>query len=249
MRVHVAHSSGQFSDEHDQQVLDAERLCTRAFHNNWWWLTGTEAGPSSSLKYGFHVFGPRNHLTFHKPSRGDVWIVTSDKHFMPGVETEWYKVVDAHSNPHGFNERGILRVTGDTELGQITVLSAHYVTDGAPGDSNEQRIHWNEQLAAKAGELGREFGRGKKLVFYGGDQNIQDRRLDTFLGAPFTSLADETNDYQSTGHGAIDVIASYNHDGRVAGASWKVYDDQEFKLASDHFLCEGVFEIAELRQK
>jgi hypothetical protein len=58
-----------------------------------------------------------------------------------------------------------------------------------------------------------------------------------------TSLADELKAWQNTGHGSIDVIASYDQDGRVKGKYWRVLDDSEFKLNTDHWLCEGGYEV------
>jgi hypothetical protein len=251
VRLDVAHSSGQFSDTQPQQTADAKRLAARAEKRGWRWLTGTEAGPQSVLGKALATVDQDHGLRFRKGRAGDVWVCHRRDLFEGPVEEEWYKVVDGVAGR--FADRGVLRVTGHSPLVQsdLTVLVSHYLTEGRPGGDAAHRrfLRDNTRIAAKVGEVGREFGRGTDLCFYGGDQNIPDREFDTFLGAPFTSLADELGDWQDTGHGSIDVIASYNGDGRVRGASFDVLDDSEFALASDHFLCEGSFEVRAPRHR
>ena len=125
--------------------------------------------------------------------------------------------------------------------GQVSVGVSHYMTHGRK--PSDEYYNANTKLTRAIGEWGKEHGKGRKLAFYAADANIVDRTDDVFRGAPFTTLADELKDHQNTGHGAIDVIASYNADKRVKGTYWRVLDDKEFPLTTDHFLCEGGFEV------
>jgi len=247
----VAHSSGQFSDSPEQQRVDAHRICRRVHNTQALWCTGTEAGSRSVLKPTFLDIDQDHGLQFVKGKTGDVWTLYRLDLFDGQVEHEWYKVVDGHGGKGGFADRGILRVTGDSPLfgANGTILCAHLVTHGHPDavDTTEKRrLGFNKEIMAKAAELGKEFGKGRNLVFYGGDQNIPEQK-GLLLGAPFTSLATELDKIQNTGHGPIDCISSYNHDGRVFGVDFDVLDDHEFRLSTDHWYCEGVFGLKEKR--
>jgi hypothetical protein len=102
-------------------------------------------------------------------------------------------------------------------------------------------------LAQAIGALAEEKGAGNALVFYGGDQNIVDRTYDTFLGqADLTSCWDELQRWENTGHGNIDVIASYDRDGRVRCLKATVLDDTEFPLFTDHWYVEAIYGIGAL---
>lgn len=241
VRLPVGHSSGQFSDTERQQTSDAGKICAFAEARGWRWFTGTEAGSQSVLGSAIAAIDQDHGLRFRKGRTGDVWVTHRRDLFEGPVEEEWYKVIDGVAGQ--FADRGVLRVTGHApEVGSdLTVLVSHYLT--AKSAQRTHLLRGNQRIANKIGDLGREFGRGRALCFYGGDQNLQDRQVDTFLGGPFTSLADETRDWQSTGHGDIDVIASYNGDARVTGKEFTVFDDSEFPFHSDHFVCEGVFEV------
>jgi hypothetical protein len=72
---------------------------------------------------------------------------------------------------------------------------------------------------------------------------MDDRKTDTFFVAPMTSAWDELDKYENTGHGPIDVIASYDHDGRVKAKYIRALDDKEFSLHTDHFLIEAGFDV------
>lgn len=239
----AAHSSGQFSDTETQQRSDAHRLCRRMKERKWEWLTGTEGGSLSVLPPAFRGIDQEFGLRFRKGKTGDVWLMHRLDLFSGEVEQEWYKVLDGVAGQ--FADRGVFRVTGHCPMldSDLTILVSHFLTDGDPSSSVHPHLEGNRKIAHKIGELGKLYGAHRDLVFYGGDQNIQDRRTDTFLGAPFTSLADELKRWQNTGHGAIDVMASYNADHRVQGVTWMVFDDSEFRLSSDHWLCEGSWAV------
>lgn len=122
----------------------------------------------------------------------------------------------------------------------MTALVAHYCPEGAPG----QRFYdENKRIAEKVGDMARAYGNGSGVVFYSGDQNINDRFHDTFMGGPLTSLGDELKKWPTTGHGSIDVIASYDGDDKVSGLAYRVLTDNVVPLHSDHYVIEGVFEV------
>jgi lysozyme len=153
--------------------------------------------------------------------------------------------------------KGLTRVAFDNaDLGRINIGAAHYLTQARHPNAVVKGVdhwEWNKRLGLHIGEWAKEVGRGSALVFYGGDQNMADQRNDqpqgdTFFGAPLTSLGDELKRWPNTGHGPIDVIATYDPDTRVKAIRWDALDDKEFPQAHDHFLTEGTVEIALLKK-
>lgn len=249
VRLHVGHWSAQFSDTPGQQATDAEAVFARAQRRKEAWITGTEGGGrefrallrTAAEKYGYRFF-------FKGPN--DAWLAVRKDLIAGNVSVEMEVVTKAGEGfgPHG--DRGVLAVSFDTKnLGRITVLACHYLTRGRPGAKTaeyRQNVEINARLAAKVGELAKRLGAGSALVFYGGDQNIVDRDEDTFMGQPLTSSWDELEKWENTGHGNIDVIASYDKDGRVVAVYCRALDDTEFKLFGDHFLVESGFDVVAL---
>lgn len=242
--IKVAQINMQFSDTHQQMEVDAARIVNKAVHEDYRWVTGGEAGATSDLsnilegaflKRGYHFFRPRGQ---------DSWVAIDKKVTKGLAEVEYEKVVDGVAKQ--YTNKGPLSVTyEDRLLGETTIITCHLLTKGRPVANAEQsqRLDKNQRLMDAIGRIGREKGAGRALVFFQGDTNIDDRISDVFLGNPFTTLADELKAWKGTGHGPIDVIASYNRDGRVRGKSWKVLDDNKVALATDHFLCEGEFYV------
>ena len=210
------------------------------------WVTGTEAG-SEDMRDALKTAAKDNGYNFTVKS--DVWIAVQ-KTWIQGRswDTGFIKILDANSGSQRSNARGILWVEFDTEShGTFSVAVSHFMTHGSkPGD---EYYAANGKLTRAIGEWGKVHGAGRKVCFFAGDVNTQDRTNDVFRGAPFTTLADELKDWQNTGHGSIDVIASYDADNRVKGTSWKVFDDKEFPLYADHFACEGGFEVRPVSAK
>ena len=66
------------------------------------------------------------------------------------------------------------------------------------------------------------------------------------MGGPLTSAWDELGIYQNTGHGNIDVIASYDRDRRVRAEHIQAFPDSDFPLATDHFLVEAWYRVRRL---
>jgi hypothetical protein len=241
--VHVMHCSMQFSDNTAQKKADARKIFDRAKTRKVAWITGTEAGMGASADLRKALVEEAKAHGYKFIVHSDVWVAVSKELITKGSwDDGWIKTLASSTGSQKFSERGLLWVQFDNKtLGTISVGCSHYMTHGQkPSDEYYQA---NTKVAKVIGDWARKHGAGRKLAFYGGDQNIQDRENDTFRGSPMTSLADELKKWQSTGHGAIDVIASYDHDGRVKGKYWRVLDDKEFPLNTDHWLCEGGFEV------
>jgi hypothetical protein len=243
----VMHVSMQFSDSTRQKQGDAKRIFARADARGVSWITGTEAGLGAAEDLRQALTEEATKSGYRFVARSDLWIAVDKAMIAKGTyDTGFITTLPSSTGSQKFSTRGILWVQfKNAQLGTLSVGAGHYMTHGQkPGD---EYYNANTKMTRALAEWGKEHGKGKKLVFYGGDQNIQDRENDTFRGAPFMSLADELKAHQNTGHGAIDVIASYNADTRVKGKYWRVLDDKEYFLNTDHFLCEGGFEVRPLK--
>jgi hypothetical protein len=241
--VHAMHCSMQFSDNTAQKKADAKKIFDRAGTRKVHWLTGTEAGLGASADLRAALQSNADTHGYRFTVQSDVWIaVRKDLITKSSWDQGWIKTLESSTGSQKFSDRGLIWVQFDSkELGTVSVGASHYMTHGRrPGDEYYQA---NIRHAQAIGRWGKEHGAGRKICFYGGDTNISDKEQDVFRGAPFTTLADELKNHQSTGHGPIDVIASYDADKRVKGKYWRVLDDSEFKLNTDHWLCEGGFEV------
>ena len=133
------------------------------------------------------------------------------------------------------------------KVGRLHVGGVHLYTHGRKhGDSNYEL---NVQATWNIEKWLRNAARGTDLGFVNGDWNIVDRSMDVALGRNFTSMADKLKAWQNTGHGSIDAMCSYDHDGRVQAHHFNVLDDTELKLFTDHFLCHGTWKIRLLEEK
>lgn len=254
-RLRLAHASMQFSDTDRQHDHDARVCFTRGYD----WITGTEAGgkKSADLRVALHRHARANGYRLFIPRRPtDCWIGVSRDLIAGGWSQHYEPVIpgsSASGDPRKYGPKGVVSVGFDTEdLGHIGIAAAHYLTRGRrPGPASQSgpvdRYAENTRLARAIGEWAREAGKGSNLAFYGGDQNIVDRTDDTFRGEPLTSAWDHLGKYENTGHGVIDVIASYDGDGRVTWRSIRALDDRELFLHADHFLVEAVAEVRVLR--
>lgn len=245
MMLKVAHCSMQFSDLPRHQDHDVNRLFARDYQ----WITGTEAGPDNdALHEALVENGKKFGYLTHRPKGQDCWVAAkqslirgdgfTDKGLVPVIKAS------EGSGRHG--NRGIAWAEFDAvhRLGHITLGSGHPLTQGRkPGDPN---FGLNLRYADAIGAWGRDKGAGRALVFYSGDQNKSDRTGDTFHGEPFTSAWDELHKYEDTGHGNIDVLASYNKDSRVRWQSVNALNDREVFLHTDHYLVEARVEIRPL---
>lgn len=230
----LMHVSMQFSDSPAQMESDAGRIFARAKKRGVRWVTGTESGPGSGpLRSLLTKAAKANGYRFWMHPAQDSWIAVDEDLIAGGWSTHYQKVIDGKAGQ--FSDKGVLAVAFNTRrAGRITVMAGHYLLKHDPR---------NAVLAKAIGEYAVKAGRGSALVFYGGDQNMVDRTEDSFYGQPLTSLADELRTWPNTGHGPIDVIASYDGDGRVQGTYFRALDDTEFPLHTDHWAIEGGYRV------
>lgn len=250
-RLRLGHVSMQFSDTPEQMRQDVAAVFARAKERDYAWLTGTEAGAGADpldklLRAAAKAAGYR----YFRPRRTDAWIAVREDLIAGGWRTYYAKVIDGEAGK--FTDKGPVEVAFDTpDLGRITILAGHYLTKGRPNPRDPQYGRYtaeNQSLAHAIGERGRLGAKGSGLAFYGGDQNIDDRRDDTFFGAPFTTAWDELGRWENTGHGPIDVIASWDGDGRVKAVDVDAFPDSEVMLHTDHYLIEAAYDVRVLRK-
>lgn len=234
----------QFSDTDQQMAKDIDDLFSRKKDV----LGGTEAGGELSkpmpdlLRAAAKQYGYKLHI-----GRGD-WVAVRKALAAGKFETGYVPVLESTDGAGKHTDRGIPWVSCETKhLGRLTVGAGHYLTNGRrPGDPNYKL---NTRYADAIGEWAEKHGKGSGVVLYLGDQNIPDRDYDTFRGSPLTSCWDELEKYENTGHGNIDVIASYDRDGRVTCTGARALDDQEFRQNSDHFVTEAEYRVEHLEEK
>lgn len=268
--VKAMHASLQFSDTPKQQDEDIRDLFERARAREVWFVTGTEAGPGAGptgellLRYGkaadFKVWVPSEGRG--AGSTTDCWVAVNADRIKKGTwktgyepaipgSKALYKQAGLSDGVPRWGPKGVIWASFEnTDIGRVSVAAAHYLTKGASPKGQPIRgvnhYEWNKKLAKAIGDWAREHGKGKSLAFYGGDQNVQDRANDTFFGQPLMSTWDELKKWDSTGHGTIDVIASYNADTRVKAQATRALDDKKFFQHSDHFVIEAEFKVTRL---
>ncbi len=276
MRIRVAHASLQFGDSDKAHTADITKIFDRAVARRYAWITGTEAGPGSGnqgeelirigREHGYRVWVPE-HQAKGVAARTDCWIAVREDLIKGNWKRGYRHALDGSAQmdreglptpEHGGKDRwapkGVTFVSFDSlpQIGPVSIGAAHYLTDARRPSS--PFWEFNERIAKEIGEWAREAGKGKALVFYGGDQNMADNRNnepqgDTFFGEPMTSTWDELRHWENTGHGNIDVIATYNRDGRVKALDTVALDDREFPLNTDHFFVEATLRVEELKKR
>lgn len=247
----IAHVSGQFSDSDRAHRHDIDKI----FSQNWSIITGTEAGEGAGntnemLEYYAKIRGYRLVLT----DRYDTWVAIRRTNIVEGsfkkgaIHVADKSSVLAPSAPGTWGDKAI--VWGqyeDKDLGLITIGAMHPLTRGGAGDRIKALT--DEAFATKAASFGRRYGKGNQLVFLNGDMNKNDRVADVFMGAPFTTCWDELKIWPNTLEGhrtTIDVISSYDHDGRVECRGARRKTDEKFFLNTDHFAIVADYEIKQL---
>jgi|SRR6478609_3571448 len=164
--------------------------------------------------------------------RGSLFLISNDDMVGPGHDRVLCTIEFDHIEPG---------------VGHLSVGAIHYATKSRkPSDPN-----WdiNKVCGQKLSAWMVKEGAGKNLAFLNGDFNMSDAdpKQDWAFGGPFTSMADELNAHQNTGHGPIDGFCSYDRDGRVKAKRFNVLDDKEMFQHSDHFVCRGTWEIQHLK--
>lgn len=270
--VKTMHASLQFSDSPAQQEEDIKDLFARAQKRGVWWITGTEAGPgsgptnklllSAGRAAGYKVWVPSSQPKGKPGWATDAWVAVDASRVKKGSwrrgyemaipgSGELYRRAGVNATTPRWGPKGVVHVAFTNEdIGRVNVAAAHYLTKGRSPKGQPikgvDHYEWNKALAAEIGEWARKVGKGKALAFYGGDQNIVDRTDDTFFGQPLTSAWDELNKWQNTGHGNIDVIASFDRDGRVEAKDIRALNDKKFFQHSDHFVVEAEFRVGRI---
>jgi hypothetical protein len=228
----------QFSDTPREMTADAKKIFGLGKHIHF----GTEAGRGNDL---FEILPTvargEGYRWFNRV--GD-WLAVHRDIVKGGWDADFIPVLKHTEGVGHHGTRGVTWASFDAGLGlnrEIHIAAAHYLTKGRkPGDPN---FNLNRELAEAIGDWARAHGAGTNIVLYGGDQNIVDRFDDTFFGQPLTSLQDELKKWEGTGHGAIDVLATYDRDGAVSAKSVNTRTDKEFHLHTDHFYTEGVVRV------
>lgn len=273
MRVRVAHTSMQFSDSNEHHTSDVAKIFERAVNRKVAWVTGTEAGPGAdnlgkelvriAKGHGYRPWVPTEQAK-NKGRATDCWVAVREDLITNGwkqgfdlVIPSSYELYKNHGlDPHGspnWGPRGLTHVSFNSKVfgSRVAIGSAHYLT-GAPSPkvpAVKGVNHWdqNEKLAHAIGAWFRDQGKGKNIAFYTGDQNMNDTKTDTFMGVDVTSIQDELKKWANTGHGPIDVIASYNKDRRVKAQQVQTFTDREFRLHGDHFYIEATYTVEPLK--
>jgi hypothetical protein len=244
------HCSMQFSDSKEHVQSDAKKIFDRAAKRKIDWITGTEAG-EDPVRSAVKTQAGEHDYTFREFK--SLWIaLRKDTMKRAGRSHEEFTVVDNDLTVGAGHDTSLLveRFT-HTEAGQVTVMCSHYPRFGRPGAKDPQyraNLKYTQQIAHFIGDKAKLYGKDS-LVFYGGDQNIPDNVSDTFFGEPMTSLGDELHKYPNTGHGPIDVIASYDGNKNVRGEYWRGLSDKTFALYTDHYPVEGGFVVRGLGTK
>lgn len=244
INLDIAHFSERYSITKPQAESDAKHAFTRGYD----WVTGTEAG-ENPIQDAERNAAKANGYTFHVYKSN--WIAIKKSIMVPLThKTGAMTVADTTlvAGP-GHDLNFVWDTFYHLRLGSIAVMASHYATRGSPVRDAEHRVNleWNKKLAHAIGAKARVLGAGKKLVFYGGDQNISDRLADTFFGEPFTTVWDELQHWESTGLGPIDVIATWDADTRVSVRYARALDDSELRQFSDHWPVEAGLAVRALR--
>lgn len=249
--VRIQHTSMQFSDSQAHHKADAKKVFDRAADKDVWAMTGTEAGVNRK-NHDLHdalVKEAKDHGFYLMAHDSGEWVALNRKHLTSldkGFAGPFIKGTSGVGVAEGAHApRGIAWASGTAKsfkLGRLTFGSAHYLTNRSEAVSGS-----NQPLIDGINAWAREKGKGVNVVFLGSDTNTNDKRTDVFNGKPLTTIADELKKWPPTLGTTtyIDVIASYDHDGRVAARSFNVFNDQAFPLATDHYLLDAVYEVSE----
>lgn len=253
--VLLQHTSMQFSDTHQAHQDDADKVFDIASRRNVWIATGTESG-DTKRNHDLHdllkVSAHDHYFDIFLQPHGE-WVAFNKKFFeyfrseymgpfIPG--THGLTPAQGAHSPRGVTVGSAQPTKAD--LGTVSMGVAHYLTARSIVKSGS-----NLPLVKGIAAYGHKYGNKSGIAFFNADANMNDDRVDVFMGKPFTTIADELHKHPAT-HGisthrgtAIDIIASYDPDGRVRGKSYEVYDDSDIKLHTDHFMLHALYSIRE----
>jgi hypothetical protein len=168
------------------------------------------------------------------PPEGDTAIAVSDAHEL--LDHDYLHVNAGQPGPMasgGHSPRGVqvvqFRPFGTEEV--VTFATAHWLTRRA--DDGGQRLAMTQAMAHTI----QQAAKGSRLGFWAGDTNNPDQpgdvsEVDRLLRkGQLTSCWDELGRYPAThGHTTLDVVGSYDPDGRVSCTRARVWP----QLRSDH---------------
>lgn len=248
VRLNTANFPMQFSDDPKRVRSDMAKIFDRADEKEYDWWTGTEAGQGKFPAVRDALLAEAEDHGVRVSVRGDTWVAVPGRVIVLGSYSKGAEF--AFSHDQGVGKHGDKYLTWASwehdEVGRMAAGAVHYARYGRPGAASpeyKQNLKWNKIYAEVCGKWGHEHGKGRAKCFISGDFNIVDKVDDVFMGAPFTTVADELKKYENTGHGPIDGIASYDPDKRVSAAYWRALDDKEFHLFTDHFATEAGFDV------
>jgi len=245
--LRMQHASLQFSDRKPQQREDIHDLFEQG--KSYPIKTGTEAGADKTgdnMNRPFlQEFAKEYDHAIHFAA--DNWIAIDRSIIKPKSLTRGNVFLISNDDMVGHGHDRILCTMEfdhvDDRIGHLSIGAVHYPTKTRnPSDPN-----WDIAKACAEG-INRwmiKEGAGSNLSFVNGDFNMADNleRQDWAFGGKFTSMADELEAWQGSGHGPIDGFCSYDRDGRVSAHRFTVLDDREMFQHSDHFVCRGVWEV------
>lgn len=237
----------QFSDTPAMWKHDSKIVFSRGYE----WITGTEVGEATNWRILYAAAKAAGYTIRRYKSN---WIAVSNKIVKPGTTITWGQqtVVDNDLVAGPGHDSSFIFATFthvDKGVGKISVVCSHYPTKGKPEAKDPAKrvnLKWTTLMGKTISKKIVDLGEGAALCFYGGDQNIEDKLSDSFFGGPVTSCWDELRKYPGTGHGTIDVIATYDRDTRVRCVQADSYTDKELFLHSDHWLIDATYEIERL---
>lgn len=247
----IAHTSLQFSDGDKSHNHDISKI----FSQGWGIITGTEAGAytgntNEMLEYYAKKHGYKLTLT----NRYDTWVAIKKTNIVAGSHKDGAIHVFDRANfqtpkPKGqWGDKAVVWAQyEDKDLGIITIGSIHPLTRGGAGTKLKDLS--DQKFSEAAVAFGKKFGKGSNIVFLNGDMNSNDKFVDVFKGAPFTTCWDELKMWPNTLEGhrvTFDVISSYDHDGRVECRGARRKNDEKFFLETDHFAVVADYEIRAL---
>jgi hypothetical protein len=260
----ISHTSLQFGDTDREHTEDIEAILSRGRML----VGGTEAGlgagnTAKELKRIGAAYDYRMWVPQAEGINTDCWVGVHKDLADGGFKTHFNPVIPSSREfekkglrcDRRWGPKGLVWLEFDSDLGHISHGAMHYLT----GARHPHAVHgevdhwaWNKKLGRHAGLWAAQQGRGPGLAFVSLDGNMADNKNDEpqgdmFFDSPVTTAADELEAWENTGHGAIDGIASYNHDGRVKALDWRVFTDRELRLAADHYHCEADYAVRLLK--
>ena len=245
IEVQIGHCSLQFSDTPAQWRHDADIL----FQQGDDWTGGTEAGEADNWAI-LKAAANRHGYTISRYKSN--WIAIKRSNIRANTTVKWTTktVIDndlVAGKGHDTNYIAATWYHPNKRVGRLTHVVSHYPTMGDPSNKDPKRrinVRWTKKIAAAVVAAIVHFGAGTALAFYSGDQNMKDEVTDTFYGGRATSCWDELKKYPPT-HGirTIDVIASYDWDGRVRCVSARSFTDKQLFLYTDHYYIQARYRI------